>query len=709
MKPFVFILLAFISLGIHSDIDDYFSHNVTSSAGFYGETGILEIPNARFMEQGALSFTYSSSFPNEFTSLTASPFSWLEATYRYVEVENQKYGQSFYSGNQSYKDKGFDFKVRLLEEGYYMPQLAIGLRDIAGTGLFSSEYFVASKKLGPLDITSGLAWGALATNGSFSNPFGFLSERFETRSSMSGYELGGDFNYKDWFSGKFSILGGLEYDLKKYGLKFKLEYDTSEPDQLVPNRLPIDIQSRFNVGIDYFYSDSLRFGLGLDRGNQLRFSFTLKGIYSKDTILKPPPKTVQKLNEEQSNNIKNNKMLFYRSLNRSLRDESIFIQGASIDEDAVEVSVASATFNSFPRLAGRAARITSALSPKEVEEIKIHVLNGEFESFNINFNRVEFDKADNFNSSPQELLLNSSIESNSSKPFHAQSDFQPSVRLPQFDWSMNPALRHQIGGPEAFYLGQLWWKTDLTVKFQRNLTLYTTFGLDIYNNFDELNNPSQSTIPRVRSDIQEYLKEGKNNIQRFKLEYLTSPLDDLFLRLDFGLLEEMFGGIGGELYYRPFNKSYSLGFNFHRVRQRGYEQKFSFRDYETTTSNLSLYYDFPQGVTSHILIGKYLAGDKGVTLDLSRRFETGFTLGVFATFTDLSAEEFGEGSFDKGFYFAIPTELFYTDYRQGSIPFGMRPLTKDGGAVLNYHNSIYSIMSDTNNSSIRRDWLHVLK
>ena len=44
-----------------------------------------------------------------------------------------------------------------------------------------------------------------------------------------------------------------------------------------------------------------------------------------------------------------------------------------------------------------------------------------------------------------------------------------------------------------------------------------------------------------------------------------------------------------------------------------------------------------------------LAGDKGVTLDLSRRFKSGFTMGVFATKTNLSAEEFGEGSFDKGF------------------------------------------------------------
>ena len=71
-------------------------------------------------------------------------------------------------------------------------------------------------------------------------------------------------------------------------------------------------------------------------------------------------------------------------------------------------------------------------------------------------------------------------------------------------------------------------------------------------------------------------------------------------------------------------------------------------------------------------MGKYLAGDKGLTLDLSRRFqESGFTLGVFATKTNLSAEEFGEGSFDKGFYFLFLQILFYTNFRQGDISFGL--------------------------------------
>ena len=49
----------------------------------------FEIPNARFMEEASLRFNFSSSYPYEYTSLTASPFPWFEATYRYAEIKNQ--------------------------------------------------------------------------------------------------------------------------------------------------------------------------------------------------------------------------------------------------------------------------------------------------------------------------------------------------------------------------------------------------------------------------------------------------------------------------------------------------------------------------------------------------------------------------------------------------------------------------------------------
>ena len=159
---------------MYADIDDYFTHPVKPTSSIYGNTGIYELPNARFMPEGAMRLTFSSSYPNEITAYSTSPFPWLEATYRYTEIKNRLYGPAAYSGNQTWKDKGFDLKFRVLEESFRMPAVALGLRDLAGTGGFSSEYIVATKSLGNLDLTTGLGWGLLALDGGISNPFGFL-------------------------------------------------------------------------------------------------------------------------------------------------------------------------------------------------------------------------------------------------------------------------------------------------------------------------------------------------------------------------------------------------------------------------------------------------------------------------------------------------------------------------------------------------------
>lgn len=687
----------------YASISEYYPYKITPSASNYGNTGILETPNARMMPEGQLRFNFSSSFPNEFTSLTASPFPWLEATYRYVEIKNVKYGPAAYSGNQSLKDKGFDLKTLVRKETAYLPAVSIGLRDIAGSGDFSSEYIVSSKKFGPLDLSIGLGWGILGTDDNISSPLESFNEGFKTRDDDS--ELGGSFTIGNWFSGDTALFGGIEYDLPKRGLRLKMEYDTSNPDA---RGSVSKVHSRVNVGVDYSFSENIDLSAAFERGSQFRVSFRLKGNFLRDTIPKPRPKAVARLNKEQQDKVLEDNDVFYTSLNINLKEESILIQAADLREKEVDVAIASSRFPSVTRPVGRAARMTAALAPDGVEKINIFAQNGDFEVAKFSIGREYFEKADKNELSSAELLNLSEITSPDLEPLYERATFQPKVSFPEFNWNMSPAVNHQIGGPEGFYLGELLWKIDTSIKFRRNLLLYTSFALNIYDTFDELNNPSQSTIPKVRSDIQEYLKEGKQSIQRMQLEYFGQPYKDIFTRLDFGYLEPMFGGFGGEILYRPFEKKYSIGFSAHKVKQRAYNQLFKFRDYSTTTSHIGFYYDLPYQVRSNLLVGKYLAGDKGVTLDLSRRFKSGFTVGVFASKTSLSAEEFGEGSFDKGFYISIPTSLFYTDYRTGIITFGLHPLTKDGGAVLVKHNELISIVGDQNRNSMIRDWDYLL-
>jgi hypothetical protein len=83
--------------------------------------------------------------------------------------------------------------------------------------------------------------------------------------------------------------------------------------------------------------------------------------------------------------------------------------------------------------------------------------------------------------------------------------------------------------------------------------------------------------------------------------------------------------------------------------------------------------------------GEYLAGDKGTTIEFSRSFDTGLKFGVFATFTDVTYAEFGEGSFDKGIFFNIPIYGNLIDYT-------WRPLTKDPGSKLLRKSTLHSLL-----------------
>ena len=132
---------------------------------------------------------------------------------------------------------------------------------------------------------------------------------------------------------------------------------------------------------------------------------------------------------------------------------------------------------------------------------------------------------------------------------------------------------------------------------------------------------------------------------------------------------------------------------------------FDFLDYETVTGHLNLQYDFSNfGVVANLSYGKYLAKDVGYTLDLSRRTESGFVAGIFFSRTNVSAQEFGEGSFDKGFYFKIPYSLFSKNYNKQNVFFKLRPLTRDGGAKLDTDKRLLDLIGDATYKDIYRGW-----
>ena len=157
--------------------------------------------------------------------------------------------------------------------------------------------------------------------------------------------------------------------------------------------------------------------------------------------------------------------------------------------------------------------------------------------------------------------------------------------------------------------------------------------------------------------------------------------------------------------YRPFYSNFAIGAELWRAKQREFKQLFGFRDYETTTGHINFYYKEPRSkIIFSMKGGRFLAEDSGINFDFSRRFKSGLRMGVFFAKTDISEEEFGEGSFDKGWYFFMPIEAFFSNYSKGAAGFGLRPLTRDGAAYLKHSYNLWGVTEQSNYNNIARDW-----
>ena len=229
-------------------------------------------------------------------------------------------------------------------------------------------------------------------------------------------------------------------------------------------------------------------------------------------------------------------------------------------------------------------------------------------------------------------------------------------------------------------------------------------GLKAFGNRDKSTRPSDSILPHVRSDANIYDKQGASGLEYLTLEYFARPGRNLYSRVSVGYLEAMYGGASAELLWKPVDSRLALGTEINYARQRDFNKQFGFQKYGIVTGHASAYYEFSNGFAGTLDVGRYLAGDWGATLRLDRTFDNGWKLGAFATVTDVSPSDFGEGSFDKGIQLTVPISWFSGRPAQKRIEAVIRPVLRDGGAKLDVRNRLYGLVSDYHDPTLQDQW-----
>jgi hypothetical protein len=365
----------------------------------------------------------------------------------------------------------------------------------------------------------------------------------------------------------------------------------------------------------------------------------------------------------------------------------------SLSGHRATVVYSQSSYRKLPIAFGRVARALSLVTPETITEFDLIE-----ESMGIPIARVIFQRDDVIRAALQlksvdELWINAKTPTpeidNNLNWIRNDSVF------PILSWDLSPHFRQNIGGPNNFYLYQIYGKLGADVRLSRNISLSGSVGVNLDNNFDNFTYDAPSNLPRVRTNIRSYLIDKDYWVDNLTASYLTSLGPNWYGKASIGLFELMYGGIDGEILYRPMNKRWAIGLDINHVWQRDFDGQFGFQDYDVTTGHLTWYQTLPfKGIEGSLSIGRYLAKDVGATLTLSRNFENGVQVGAWATKTDISAEEFGEGAFDKGFFVVIPFDLFTTSPTKSRGGIAFRPLTRDGGAKVGLPIELNSVVSN---------------
>ena len=665
---------------------------LTVNQSDFGGVGLMQTPTARMHEEGEFSLNYVDNEQFRRMSVSLQVFPWLEATARYTDEREKIWGGGEeFSNNQTYKDKGFDAKFGIWRESKYLPQVAIGLRDMGGTGLYAAEYVVANKKFGNFDISLGMGWGYLGRRDNITNPFCEVADRFCER-PLQEATGDGQFEVKEMFRGPAAVFGGVQYQTPLPELRLMAEYEGNDYSLDRVESL-IEVDSPWNFGANYALNDYFNLKISYQRGNTLMFGVSFHYNLSTAYQVKHEP-APQKVVYSEARELTS---VDYERLSTDLlRETGYRVHGVEVgnNEKRVTVCTTQTRYRDSDQAADKAARILANSLPEHVERYEVAHSDHGLALSQHNVDAIRFKQAlrgERFFSEPEQAISTSDVRYSSSD--NSQRLF---TRTQNNNWkfAVRPDLDQAFGNPETFYLYQLSLVGTADWQPSANFSVNSALGLNIVNNYDEFNflvDSLDTPLPRVRTRIREYAVGGDVWLQNLQATYTHQFSRNWFGLAYGGYLERMFAGVGGEVLYRPHNSDIAFGVDVNYVKQRDPNSYTALEDYDVLTGHVAMYWDLPfmDDTLLTLKAGRFLAKDKGVQINFAHEFESGVVAGAYAAFTNVSSEDYGEGGFTKGFYLNIPFDLFFVKHTKMRGTVGWNPITRDGGQMLNRSRQLY--------------------
>ncbi|NSX53239.1 YjbH domain-containing protein [Parasulfitobacter algicola] len=669
---------------------------------FQGVPGLIDMPSAQSLPDGELGVSVSHFSGITRNTLTFQITDRLSGSFRYSGTQDWPN-----SGFDTYYDRSFDLRYRVLDEGRILPDVTVGLQDFAGTGLNSAEYIVATKTIVPkLRFTTGVGWGRLATYGEFSSVFGSddRSTDFEP--------TGGTINEGRWFRGPMAFFGGAEWDVAE-NITLQAEYSSDDYVE-ESSRDIVDRAAPFNFGIQYRPRDGLALGAyymyGSEIGAQVSFIFNPKNsAYGTETAPLPVRVTERDLQASQSwgaapelSTAQKDQLAL--STVQLFKEQGLEMESLKIDGAIATVWFRNPTYDIEAQAIGRAARSLTYSMPEQVRRFVLVPTRLGVPLSKITIDRGDLARAEFDINGAARLKQQVKIEDAADTPLGGE---RVDDLYPRFNYSIGPYVSTLLFGLENPVQADVGVRVAGRYDVAPGLSFNGSIRKRLIGNLSEGVDVSESELEPVRTERPRYDREGDPALERLTVDYHFRPGTNLYGRVSTGYLERMYAGVSTEMLWKPVDSRLALGAELNYARKRDYDQDLQLLDFDAYTGFLSAYYDFNNGFQAQVDIGQYLAGDQGGTFTLAREFDNGWRVAAFATFTDVSYEEFGDGSFDKGITLTVPISTVTSKPSRETANLVIRPFQRDGGARLQVEDRLYPIVRDYHEPQLNDTWERV--
>ncbi len=672
-----------------------------SSYTLFGTPGLIEMPTAGRLSDGTLSTTVGHFGDQTRTTVTFQATPRLTASFRYSRMATLDYDDF------DYYDRSFDLQYRVLDETDRLPALAIGLRDFLGTGLYSSEYIVATKTFGSrLQATAGVGWGQLGGRGGFDNPFAALfGDRFNER-SLFEVDTGGTVNGAAFFRGDAAFFGGIEYTISP-SLRFKAEYSSDE--YIILGKPVFDQKSPFNFGLTYSPSEHFHIGAYSINGSEFGVGATVSldphaRSFAPPLRSAPLPVAVRPANARAAATWApdtNTTRQFGDALAEAMKTEGLILRGVEARGNTLRIRYENNRYAASAEAMGRLTRMLTHAAAPSVDYFELEQLAEGIPVSNVRLSRSAVEQLDNELGAVERLWETTQITA--AKPVDGLVPI--GTDRPRLSWGINPYFSYtlfDLDNPIQYHYGV---QGDVSYEFAPNLVASAQVRYKLGGSQGEPEDRrARGDWPLVRRDVSKYGRESDLTLQHMTLSHYGRLGPDVYTRASLGYFEKQFGGVSGEVLWKPVGSRLALGAELNYAIKRDPAMDFGFTDFKTTSGHLSAYYEFDNDYVGQVDVGRYLAGDWGATVSLDREFPNGWKVGGYFTVTNMPFDDFGTGSFDKGVRVTIPTEWLIGRPSRSSQQTTLVMGARDGGQRVRISDRLYPIVREGHERQLEANW-----